>query len=260
MGHIHRRRDPSGVGLTPARAVSAVTTPTQDGPPSWTLAIETSGAPASIALADRSGEIFTAEIGGPRPDVARDLLPAIERLFRERSIAPRDIARVVLGVGPGSFTGLRVGATAARTLAAFARCPLAPFASTLALAAAAPEQARTIAVARDALRGELAVARYERRAGGIPVETVQPRLAPGASLPAIAAGCDVLVTDDPARLLRWPAPGCQVLVASPTAAALLALDRAGARPLERSVPLYLRASAAEERLRAAAAPTDGTAG
>lgn len=96
------------------------------------LAIETSGPLASVALrhGGRSARRFLLEPGAQ----ARDLLSQIEALLTDVSARPSDIQKVIVGAGPGSFTGARVGASFALGLAHGGRVALA---SCSSLAAAA---------------------------------------------------------------------------------------------------------------------------
>ena len=52
------------------------------------------------------------------------LLPAIETLLRDAGVARTDLAAIVVGTGPGAFTGLRVGLATAKTMAHELGCPI----------------------------------------------------------------------------------------------------------------------------------------
>jgi tRNA threonylcarbamoyladenosine biosynthesis protein TsaB len=81
------------------------------------LAIETSGRTGSVALADACGRILAS--AGPLGVQAHasELMPAVERLLAEVGWKPDSVTDVFVSIGPGSFTGLRVGVSVARTLA-----------------------------------------------------------------------------------------------------------------------------------------------
>jgi tRNA threonylcarbamoyladenosine biosynthesis protein TsaB len=80
------------------------------------LAIETSSASGSVAIG-RGGQLLGAiRFTQPRAHAA-EFLPSIDGLCREHRIKPDEIGYVFVSAGPGSFTGLRIGITAARTLA-----------------------------------------------------------------------------------------------------------------------------------------------
>lgn len=73
-----------------------------------------------------------------RPGHARDLLATVSALARAEGIQLRDIHGIGVGIGPGSFTGVRIGVALAKGLAAANRTPLHPVPSHLAAAAALP--------------------------------------------------------------------------------------------------------------------------
>ncbi len=80
------------------------------------LAIETSGRLGSVALA-QGPELLRAATFAADLNHAVELLPTVDRLIREMGWSVRDIHQVYLSIGPGSFTGLRIAVTTARTLA-----------------------------------------------------------------------------------------------------------------------------------------------
>jgi tRNA threonylcarbamoyladenosine biosynthesis protein TsaB len=94
------------------------------------------------------------------PAHARELLPAIAAVMDEAGAAFSDLDAIAVGVGPGTFTGLRIGIATARTLAAASHLPLRPVSSLAALAAGMGE-GPTLGLI-DAKRGELFAALYER--------------------------------------------------------------------------------------------------
>jgi tRNA threonylcarbamoyladenosine biosynthesis protein TsaB len=87
-------------------------------------------------------------------DQSSSLLPAIERLTQQASVARRDIALIAVTVGPGSFTGVRVGLAAAHGLAIGLGVPLAGLATTAVLLAQAPPTSRLKVAAIDSRLGD----------------------------------------------------------------------------------------------------------
>ncbi|MBN1941697.1 MAG: tRNA (adenosine(37)-N6)-threonylcarbamoyltransferase complex dimerization subunit type 1 TsaB [Phycisphaerae bacterium] len=79
------------------------------------IAVETSCRAGSVALG-RGEELLSVRPLGPAGRHAGELLPALDALLREQHLAPGNVRQVYVSVGPGSFTGLRVGITAVRTL------------------------------------------------------------------------------------------------------------------------------------------------
>ena len=81
-----------------------------------TLAVESSSASGSIALLDGAGLVVESMLPS-RPRIAQTLIPEMARLLRTVGWEVRDLELIAVVRGPGSFTGLRVGITAAKTLA-----------------------------------------------------------------------------------------------------------------------------------------------
>jgi tRNA threonylcarbamoyladenosine biosynthesis protein TsaB len=129
------------------------------------LALDTATPRAAIAVATSGGAIHVA-----RPDSqerhGRNLVPAIRDLLRQAGLDVGAIDLFAAGLGPGSYTGLRVGLTAAKLLAYAAGRPLVGFDSLEAIAWNAPVDALRITVIADAQRGDLYTADFARDAPG----------------------------------------------------------------------------------------------
>lgn len=85
-----------------------------DGPKS--VAIETTVRQGGIALAVGDKILVSQALAVDR-DYAADLLPAVDSLCRQAGWSPGEIEQVYVSIGPGSFTGTRIGVTFAKTLA-----------------------------------------------------------------------------------------------------------------------------------------------
>jgi tRNA threonylcarbamoyladenosine biosynthesis protein TsaB len=105
------------------------------------LAFDTATDVATSALLD-DGRVL-----GERTSEPRSLLAAIDGLLRQADVAPADLARLVVGTGPGSFTSIRIGLAVARGLALALDLPVAGV-STLDALAAAREDAYPVIDAR----------------------------------------------------------------------------------------------------------------
>ena len=196
-------------------------------------ALETATAVTAVAVGD---EHDVAEVvADDRRRHTEALAPALEGLLARRGLAARDLDVVVVDVGPGLFTGLRVGVATAKGLAVAAGIRLAVVTSTDALAAAAAAAGVTgeVCCVVDARRAEVFSARY-RCAEGIaePVSPVELD-APGA----LAARLErveglTLVGDGAVRHHEAWHPGHVVrddlVVPSPAAAIRLTIRRLGA--------------------------------
>ncbi len=97
-----------------------------------TLAFDTATGAATSALVD-DGEVL-----GERVSRAQTLLEDVDALLRQAGAHPSDLDRLVVGIGPGSFTGVRIGLAAARGLALSLDLPGAGVSTLAALAAGAP--------------------------------------------------------------------------------------------------------------------------
>jgi tRNA threonylcarbamoyl adenosine modification protein YeaZ len=96
------------------------------------LAFDTATDRATSALVDGD------EVLGERSSRAVTLLEDVDALLRQAGVGPRDVSALALGVGPGSFTGIRIGLAAARGLALALDVPAAGVSTLDALAAGAP--------------------------------------------------------------------------------------------------------------------------
>jgi tRNA threonylcarbamoyladenosine biosynthesis protein TsaB len=133
------------------------------------LGIDTTSSRGSIALA-RPREILASADLAERGAHARDLLVRIDGLLETHGLKPRDLAGVAVAVGPGSFTGVRVGMATAKGLAYSLNIGLAGLSTLEALARAAqggiPGAASTLCAAIEAGRGEIYAALFRCAPGG----------------------------------------------------------------------------------------------
>ena len=122
------------------------------------LAIDTCGTTGTIALGRWDGKTVTvlaqAELAGKT--FSAQLVPRIRELFAGHSAEPRDLQAIIVVNGPGSFTGVRIGVSAAKGLAEALRIPVLAV-SRLALLA---RKGGTHAAALDAGRSEFYFGRY----------------------------------------------------------------------------------------------------
>jgi tRNA threonylcarbamoyladenosine biosynthesis protein TsaB len=128
----------------------------------WILGFDTATRATAVALADASGRVREARDDPPlgeRPRHAARLLPLCTELLDQAGIGYRDLDRLAVGVGPGTFTGLRIGVATGRALAQASAIPLVavPTLRSLALNVLTdgPEpKADVVAAVLDARRGE----------------------------------------------------------------------------------------------------------
>lgn len=125
------------------------------------LAIETSGRIGSIALVE-ADQILIEEQFPHGLKHAAEIIPMIQRLCHARRWSPRDLDELYVSAGPGSFTGLRIGITLAKTLAFATGVKIVAVPTLRILAENAPPEANHLILALDAKRDQIFTARYER--------------------------------------------------------------------------------------------------
>ena len=82
----------------------------------YILAIETTGPKGSVAVIDGEGTV-TMRVSGEEMNHLKDLMPMAQQILTERGIAKADLSAVAASIGPGSFTGIRIGVASARAIA-----------------------------------------------------------------------------------------------------------------------------------------------
>ncbi len=150
------------------------------------LALDTSGSFCSVAALLPGGGVVERSSEGDGDHFER--LPAlVEEVCREAGVSAKQLGAVRVGVGPGSFTGLRIGMSFAKGLAYASSAPLMGVCSFRGLAAAACQQrpeARRFVVLSDARRDEVFAAAFERDERGGVATVVPPCIVPISSLGA----------------------------------------------------------------------------
>lgn len=224
-----------------------------------TLALDTSTRRGSVALG-RTGGTTLEFLGEDSLQVSathsETVLPAIERLVRTAGCSPAEVEAVAVGAGPGSFTGVRIGAALARGICFPARARLFAYSSLASIAAAADVDGAVCALL-DARREQTYAAGYVIGPAGL-----EERFAPRAGAlrdlldeldPSDWTFAGVLSAEQREAIER---AGGALLPADrgwPSAAALLRLVQwapaAGrvARPA-RWEPEYVRSSSARRRM------------
>jgi len=107
---------------------------TTSGP--WVLVLDTATSTIVVAAGTRDGHLLAAEAFEGRYRHSQELLPAVDRLLERAGVRLRDLSAVIVGTGPGAFTGLRVGLATAKTLAHELGVPVIGIATSAALLAA----------------------------------------------------------------------------------------------------------------------------
>jgi tRNA threonylcarbamoyladenosine biosynthesis protein TsaB len=220
------------------------------------LGIETSTPQTSVALGGETGIVAAASLAGRAHQ--EQVIPTLEHLLRWSGVRLSQIGGIAVGVGPGLFTGLRVGVQTAKSLAQVLSVPIMGMTSLDVLAFSVRHTSRLVGAVIDARRGEVFWAAYRPVPGGVVREGDYAVAAPDrlvAELEALAE--DVLVVGDGAILYRNEIEelGSQVEFASvseahPQATAMVELSvprflREEYDRLADVLPVYVRKSDAE---------------
>jgi tRNA threonylcarbamoyladenosine biosynthesis protein TsaB len=214
-----------------------------------TLAIETSTRSGTVALLRDDLRLGTSSLRAGTAH-GRELAPALNGLLDAARLEPGQIDLVATGIGPGSYTGLRVGVATALGFSLATECSLVGVPSLAAKALEVGREGETLAVAVDAGGEECYYAVY--RVGAGPIDEVQaPAL---ATWQEVAAGLQegwVLAGEGGERLAQASGAAFEVRgLSAPQALYLGRLGRhvfleTGATAAEDFRPLYLRKSRAE---------------
>ena len=156
------------------------------------LALDGSTYAGSVAVI-RDGVVIAERALADVPKPGRggreeNFMPMVAGCLDDAGIAPRDLARVVCGEGPGSFTSLRIAASIAKGIAAGVGIPLFAVSSLLLIVAGKPAASGLWLAALPAMRGEVFVAPFEVSADGTITPTGKPSLVEEASLSSAERG------------------------------------------------------------------------
>lgn len=218
------------------------------------LGIETATEQVGVALGGHEGVIATFEVVRGRRH-AEILTPAIDFVCRQAGIELEEIGCVAVDVGPGLFTGMRVGLSAAKALALALRVPMIGISSLDLLAFPNRHTDRVVVPVIDARKNEVFWAMYRQVPGGVQQVSV-PAVGPVDELIAdlLARSQEALCVGDGAERYRdeiVEGYHCEVSgPAHPSPGALVQLAHARAlreewvRPDEIE-PIYLRAPDAQ---------------
>jgi tRNA threonylcarbamoyladenosine biosynthesis protein TsaB len=218
------------------------------------LAVDTSSNACSVAL-QVADDVLESHVVEPRAHT-KILLPMISQLLADGGVALTELDAIVLGNGPGSFIGMRIGASVVQGLCFGAGIGVLPVSSlaTVAAEAFADNACERVIVAQDARMNEVYVGCFDKSGSGLPEPVKPEEIIAVGELPTIADGVAVAGTawEKYPELLQ--ADSCSIgplLSASfPRARYLLRLGAVsaaagGSIPPEDLMPAYLRTKVAE---------------
>jgi tRNA threonylcarbamoyladenosine biosynthesis protein TsaB len=213
------------------------------------LAIESATAAPSVALVEGDRTLALAS-ARPGASAAATVLALVEAVLVDASVRLSRVELFAVAIGPGSFTGLRVGLATVKGLAFASAAPAADVSTLEALALAAGSQRSRVAALLDARRGDVYAAAFGPGERELLAEGLYPAAVVAERL---ATGC--ILTGDGARLHRdlfagaacSPAEPCMSPAEAVARLGLRRLERGLARPAAELVPHYLRRAEAEAR-------------
>lgn len=225
--------------------------------------MDTSGEMCVLALAEESGVVQAVTVFEGRRSLSRRLLGEIDGLLARSGLTLPDVTAFAVGLGPGSFTGVRVGVTTAKTLAQVTGKPLIGVGTLDAYAAVwrIEDEGASIIPLLPSRRGEVYAAIYGQ--GGeaaepfaAPVEEIRARLQSQEWGRAIVCGQPHLIPEWTGQALAqaWTPPEGLARMAANRLAAGEADDPLGL------VPLYVVAPSISTPKLAPALPQFGAGG
>ena len=126
------------------------------------LGIETSGSTGGVAVWENGKLLGERTLSNRGRRHAQVLVAESAELLEALGRTPSECRGVAVSVGPGSFTGLRIGVGFAKTFAYSVGCPVTAVETMQAIAEEAPEGVTSLSVIADAQRGDLYVGRYAK--------------------------------------------------------------------------------------------------
>ncbi|MBN1879890.1 tRNA (adenosine(37)-N6)-threonylcarbamoyltransferase complex dimerization subunit type 1 TsaB [bacterium] len=224
----------------------------------WILSVETSTKFGGVALF-HDGHIISGMRFQPEKPASEYLIPCISELLAGESLIPGDLDAIALSIGPGSFTGLRVGLTAVKTMAVRLRIPVFAVSSLQALSFNAGLSAQTIGAIMDARKGQIYGAYFRREEGSIPIRLSEDTVMTIETFLSVRPDDDICIVGDGIKPYRdrIEATGISeenLMMSSiypmPESVGYLALQGQSVRfdvdRIQLMTPVYLRRSEAEE--------------
>jgi tRNA threonylcarbamoyladenosine biosynthesis protein TsaB len=217
------------------------------------LALETTEKSATVAALEDRRLLGAAQLDPTRRS-AQTLAGGMKRLLADVGWRPADVQLVAVAVGPGSFTGLRVGVTTAKTLAYAVGAEVMGVNTLEVIAAQTPADAAAVWAVLDAQRNQVYAARFVRTQEGLRTDRATEIRDVDAWLAMLTPG-DVVSGPVLGKLAGRLPPGVVAVAAelwSPAAEqvgrlALVHYEAGERDDLWRLVPHYYRKSAAEEK-------------
>lgn len=221
----------------------------------WTLGLDTATWTASVGVV-HDGRAISERTERAETSLALAIIPLIDDALRAAGIGVTDLDAVAVSVGPGSFTGLRVGVSTAKGIAYAAGAQLVAVPTLTALARAAGPRAGVVCTVLDARKSEVYAACFEWRDGTLACIAPERALPPAqlrdiVDVPCTFVGDGVDFYGDILRKLFGDRAQLVSLATAPPSGCVIAqmgteLIAAGEQcAIDALEPRYVRASEAE---------------
>ena len=209
------------------------------------LALDASTPVTTVALARKNGREVLAEISVAARGASETLLPAVHAALELAGEDLGSVERVLAGVGPGTFTGIRIAAATARALSAGTGIPLSKNSTLDALAAPALSCSEDVLAVLDARRGQVFARRYSEAGPTTGIYCLRPEELSVEGGPFVVGDGAVRYRGDLSGLGRIP-PDESPLHRVTAVGHVISADLTPVSP-EELVPIYVREPDAEVR-------------
>ena len=209
------------------------------------LALDASTPVTTVAIARENGREVLAEISVTARGASETLLPAVHAALELAGEDLGSVARVLTGVGPGTFTGIRIAAATARALSAGTGIPLSKNSTLDALAAPALSCSEDVLAMLDAKRGQIFARRYSKVGPTTGIYCLRPEELSVEGGPFVVGDGAVRYREDLSGLGRIPPDGSPLHRVT-AVGHVISADLTLVSP-EELVPIYVREPDAEVR-------------
>ena len=209
------------------------------------LAIDTSTSYGCVGVID-GDELLAESAPLPFKSHVEKLFPAIQHVMQDSKLVMHELQGIAVGLGPGSFTGLRIGIAAALGFSFALKIPIAGISTLRVLAEAGRAHGQIVASVIDAKRNEVFVTAYDFSNNSqqiLPEQALTPEACTeqikklGLNTVLVGDGVDLLKV----QLQKFPVAPSAFLLGK----LLLPVLQMGGQKLEQIVPNYIRKSDAE---------------
>ncbi|MDO5376643.1 MAG: tRNA (adenosine(37)-N6)-threonylcarbamoyltransferase complex dimerization subunit type 1 TsaB [Staphylococcus rostri] len=210
----------------------------------YSLLIDSSNQPLAVALM-KEDQVVATYTSAVKQNHSVQLMPQVAALLETAGITPQDLTDIVVAQGPGSYTGLRIGVTIAKTLAYTLNLNLYGVSSLKALAATLPYSERLIVPIMNARREHVYAGAYRWQDGQLQNVIDDQYMALADLVARVKEEGDVLFVGEDVRQFETQLQDFDVLPLLPRAEAMWQ-HKGESQNIHRFCPQYLKLSEAEQ--------------